>query len=92
MNYGTTTALVMLPFLVQTRVRPTGITVSSAGHFQVLNSSASPIAASSIAFNQSSRVAVMVGVGVASGLVAGNAVIMGGSNTSALIYATGCEL
>jgi hypothetical protein len=92
MAYNSTTALIMLPFMVQARTRPTGITISNATHFQVLNSAASPITSTNVTYNQASLYGIMVATTVASGLTAGNATIMGGSNTSSLIYGTGCEL
>ena len=88
-----TGGLVILPFLVQTRTRPTGIVVSNATHFQMLNAAqTSGLECSAVTFNRSSKYSVMVGVTCASGLTAGDMSLFSSKNTSAVIYATGCEL
>ena len=88
-----TGGLVILPFLVQTRTRPTGVVVSNATHFQMLNAGqTSGLECSAVTFNRSSKYAVMVGVTCASGLTAGDMSLFSSKNTSAVIYATGCEL
>jgi hypothetical protein len=88
-----TGGLVILPFLVQTRTRPTGIVVSNATHFQMLNAGqTSGLECSAVTFNRSSKYSVMVGVTCASGLTAGDMSLFSSKNTSAVIYATGCEL
>lgn len=91
--YSTTQALIILPFNVPARTRPTGIVVSSSSDFGLLNTNATALnAAGTVSFNQSTNFALMVGVSGSSGIVAGNATMMAGLNTSAYIYATGCEL
>jgi hypothetical protein len=88
-----TGGLVILPFLVQARTRPTGIVVSNATHFQMLNAGqTSGLECSAVTFNRSSKYSVMVGVTCATGLVAGDMSLFSSKNTSAVIYATGCEL
>jgi len=88
-----TGGLVILPFLVQARTRPTGIVVSNATHFQMLNAGqTSGLECSAVTFNRSSKYSVMVGVVCATGLAAGNMSLFSSKNTSAVIYATGCEL
>ena len=88
-----TSGLAILPFLVQTRIRPTGIVVSSATHFQMLNAGqTSGLECSAVTYNQSSKYSVMVGVTCATGLSAGNMSLFSSKSTSAVIYATGCEL
>ena len=91
--YSTTQALIILPFNVTARTRPTGIVVSNSSDFGLLNTLATSLnAAGTVSFNQSTNFALMVGVSGSSGIIAGNATIMAGLNTSAYIYATGCEL
>ena len=88
-----TGGLVVLPFLVEARTRPTGIVVSSATHFQMLNANqTSGLECSAVTFNRSSKYSVMVGVTCATGLTAGNMSFFSSKNTSAVLYATGCEL
>ena len=91
--YSTTQALIILPFNVPARTRPTGIVVSNSSDFGLLNTLATSLnAAGTVSFNQSTNFALLVGVSGSSGVVAGNATMMAGLNTSAYIYATGCEL
>jgi hypothetical protein len=88
-----TQAVVPLIFQVQPRVAPTGIAISSASHFQIIQSNGVGNVCSTLTFNQSSKQAVLVlAVIPSSVLTAGHATILGGTNTSGLIYANGCEL
>jgi hypothetical protein len=89
---STTQAVIPLTFQVQARVAPTGISVSSASHFQLTQSNGPGNICSDLVFNQSSKQAVMVLATVSSVLTAGHSTLLGGANTSALLFANGCEL
>lgn len=86
-----TTGTVNVPWLVTPRVVPTGITLSSAGHF-VLGGALS-LTPSAIAFStNSSLTSGSLTVTVSSGWSAGYAVVLRSQSTSAQIIFTGCEL
>lgn len=80
------------PFNVTPRVPPTGVTVSSVGHFAILNAAGSPQTCTSLSFTRASPVAAMLVTDPASGLVAGNAGVLSAINSSAKILFDGCEL
>jgi hypothetical protein len=79
-------------FQVPARVAPTGISVSSASHFQLLTASGGGSTATNSGFTWSSRYSAFINFTVASGLVQGNATHLIGSNSSSQILFTGCEL
>jgi hypothetical protein len=85
-----TSVFCTIPFLVTPRVAPTGISVSSASHFQVVIGAAGPIP-SAITFNQGSFTAGMVNAAVA-GVTAGTAGVIYATSASGQIQFTGCEL
>jgi hypothetical protein len=69
---------------------PTGLTVSSPGHFQVVVGAAGPVP-SAITFNQASLNAAMFNAAITS-VTAGQAGIIYGISTAGQILFTGCEL
>ena len=87
----TTSASLIIPFLVTPRVPPTGITVSAAAHFQYSNASnnyvASVIAFSSAGLSGASL--TLTTSGIAGAHLPGVAAI---NNASGLLLFTGCEL
>ena len=92
---GSTVVYLTLNHPVTTRVKPTGVVVSSAGHWSggvdgiVVNQ-----AMGSVAYNLSSTFATRLAWTVASGTPFTNGVpaYIEGTNTSAVLYLTGCEL
>ena len=90
---STTLANVILPYQVQPRVPPTGITASAAGSFYLVNSTNGLAGTySSTAFAHSSLSALHVACTTSGGLVGGNATYLGTSTPPAQILGTGCEL
>ena len=90
--YNTTNTVVPLVFPVTPRVAATGITVSSASHFRLLNSVGSGLTTTTVVLGSSGTGSAYINFGVASGLVAGNGVIGYSASASAQILFTGCEL
>jgi len=90
---STTVANVILPYPVQPRVPATGITSTAASSFYLV-SSGGGVAGSyaSTAFYSSSLISLWLTCGTSSGLVAGNATLLGTNTAPAQIIATGCEL
>jgi hypothetical protein len=89
--YSTTQVDVGYVFPVQPRVKPTGITVSSASSFYVRNSTAGFVICTSVVFQSGGPTSGSLIATVASGLTAGNASMFFG-NSPGLILWTGCEL
>jgi hypothetical protein len=92
-NISTTQAFIQIPFLVQPRVAPTGITLSSASHFAARQANGTVQSPTSIAFNNASLSMGAILTSGNSGLVQGNGTsmqILTGSN--GYILFTGCEL
>jgi hypothetical protein len=90
---STTVANVILPYPVQPRVPATGITSTAAGSFYLVNSSGGVAGTyASTAFYSSSLISLWLTCGTSSGLVAGNATLLGTNTAPAQILATGCEL
>jgi hypothetical protein len=89
--YSTTQVNVPYLFPVQPRVKPTGITVSSASSFYVRNSTAGFVICTGVAFQSGGPTSGSFVATVASGLTAGNASNFFG-NSPGLILWTGCEL
>jgi hypothetical protein len=81
----------IVPFLVPTRVAPTGITVSSAGHFTLLYK-ATDAAVTGLVFNRAGTTSGQIQATVSSGPAAGESVGLRMNNASSLILFTGCEL
>jgi hypothetical protein len=93
--YASNALLSTVYFPVQTRVAPTGISISSTSHFGAWNSGTSGAGTpSAIVFNNASVLTGNVGVeGLSSAnLVAGNATALVFVNSAAQILFTGCEL
>lgn len=78
------------PFVVEPRVPPTGISVSSAAHFSVLESANT--AMSTLAFSSASKKAALMSGTVASGLTTGYGSMMTCTSASGQILFTGCQL
>jgi hypothetical protein len=90
---ATTAALGIIAFPVQTRVPPTGITISSVSHFSGTQTNGGQSAYTGLIFNASNVLCSEVYGTGASGLgAAGGASNLRMNNLSAYIYFTGCEL
>jgi hypothetical protein len=89
--YQTGYAIIPFIFPVTPRVAPTGITVNSAGNFRLRNVSASKVTVTSMNFSTATNNSCTVDVGVASGLVAGNATCLFNETNGTILF-TGCEL
>jgi len=95
MAYNTTACLAMIAFPVPTRIPPTGIYISSAGHFISWKSNAVGSAAGAVTLNAaSSYTAVLEGSAYAALTFSGGgaATNFQANNSSAVLYFTGCEL
>jgi hypothetical protein len=79
-------------FKTTARVPPTGVSVSSASHFEVLSGGSGNITLTALAFSFSSVEAASVATTVASGQSAGAGGIFRSNNSTAQILFTGCEL
>jgi hypothetical protein len=90
--YSTVAAIVQFPFLTQTRVAPSGVTISNGTHFYLSASGGGPLTTTAVSFGGATLIAGELIVNVASGLVAGNATMFRSGNASAQILFTGCEL
>lgn len=88
---ATTSVIHTTIFPVTARTAPTGITVSSASHFNNVNAIGSLTSVTSISFNTGSVFGSSFST-VTSGLVAGNASTLYANTTSAKILWNGCEL
>ena len=90
---STTSAYFAFDFVVQPRVEPTGITISSAGHFGAVNAAFSATNLfTGLTFSVGSlKRALLNGTG-SSGLVQGNATMVRSQSSSAYILFDGCEL
>jgi hypothetical protein len=89
---GSTTWAAQIPHIVQPRTAPTGISAGAASNFNVINSTSSGVAVTSIAFSAGGLSGSRVTGGVASGLTAGDATILRSQNSTGYILFTGCEL
>jgi hypothetical protein len=90
---STTIANIMLPYQVQPRVPPTGITASAAGSFYLVNSTNGLAGTySSTTFSYASLNTLHLNCVTSGGLVGGNATYLGTNTAPAQILATGCEL
>ena len=89
---SSTSCNAILPFPVQVRVPPTGLTSSTLTNQVVVNVAGVVTAVASISFTSDiGTVSASVSLGVAGGLVAGDATVYR-PNVNALILFTGCEL
>ena len=90
---STTAAYFAFDFVVQPRIEPTGITISSAGHFGAVNAAFSATNLfTGLTFSVGSlKRALLSGTG-SSGLVQGNATMVRSQSSSAYILFDGCEL
>lgn len=87
-----TQALILVPFAVDARSRPTGITVSNAIHFAALQPGGTTTTATAVGYNgASTRMGVIELAGLSS-LTAGNATLGFFNNVAGSILFTGCEL
>lgn len=88
-----TTAYVYIPFNVPARIPPTGLTVSAAGDFWITNASAGYAGTvSNVAMVYPSVDGCNITITTSTGLVAGNATMLGAVNSNARLYFTGAEL
>ena len=92
MCYSTTASRICVPFNVPARIAPTGISAQAASNYVVYNSAAANVTATSIGFVNASTTACNIDIGVASGLVAGDATLAITNGTSNNILFTGAEL
>ena len=91
--YSTIAANIILPYQVQPRVPPTGITSTAASSFYLVNNSGGVAGTyNATSFYFASLNALWLTCGTSSGLVAGNATLLGTNIAPAQILATGCEL
>jgi hypothetical protein len=90
---STASANIILPFQVQPRVPPTGITASAAGTFYLVNNSGGVAGTyASTTFSYASLNSIWITSNCGSGLGAGNATLLGTNAAPAQILASGCEL
>jgi hypothetical protein len=90
---ATTASTCVVSFPVQTRVAPTGITISSASHFSGTTPAGGQAAFTGLAFNASNLCSGEVyGTGAAGLAAAGGCSLLRANSTSALLLFTGCEL
>jgi hypothetical protein len=94
---ATSTTQVYAPviFAVTPRVAPTGITVSAAGHFILINGSATAgTGVSTVAFDSAGTTSATIGATITAGnptIAANQPAFIRSNNASALILFTGCE-
>ena len=91
-NISTTVSLCSIPYQVQPRVPPTGLTVSAAIHYGIVNASGNGLNATAVTFSSASLTNTQISITVASGLTAGNASYLYCQSTSGRLLFTGCEL
>jgi hypothetical protein len=87
-----TQAYCTAPFPVTTRVAPTGVTVSSASHFNVTDYISLAAAATSITLNTSGTSSALLIINTASGVTVARPTTLVSTSASANLYFTGCEL
>ena len=92
MAFGTTSAYYTVSFTVTPRVPPTGLTVSSAGHFSGFLASTGVSAATGISFGGAQNHSAFIQLTGMSGLIGGNASLIYMNNSAAQMLFTGCEL
>jgi len=92
---STSNLIVAIPFQVPVRTPPTGVTISSAGHFRVWNVKSTANYATAIAFSAGATYTGRLSVSFTAGspsTATGDAVFFHSNDTSAQILFTGCEL
>ena len=93
---GSTSSIVVpIPFAVPVRTPPTGITASTASHFQIWNLKSSIGNATAVAFSSGGTDGGRLSVSFTAGsptTATGDAVLFNTNNASAQILFTGCEL
>jgi hypothetical protein len=92
MCVGASAGNISVPFLVTPRATPSGVTVSSASHYFVLNNGGNAVAVTSIALVFTGFANACITFATASGLATGNATQMFSQNAAAKLLFTGCEL
>lgn len=91
--YGATDAIMYWPFPVPMRIVPTGITISSAAHFLITDSTFVNKTLTGLTFSVAQLQCCTLGANVSGGgLTAGAATIMSAQNASASISFDGAEL
>lgn len=88
--YDTTHAAIGIPFLVQARTAPTGVTVSNVGDWVVDGTTSA--ACTAIAMSSTSTTMAGINITYNTTTASGSFARMRSGNTSALMYFTGCEL
>ena len=88
-TYATTDAICCVVFPVQTRIAPTGITISSASHFQVVSTAA--YTATSVVINSASTAVGFINL-TTSGMTTGYGSGARFNSASGQLLFTGCEL
>jgi hypothetical protein len=89
---STTLAYMTYTFPVQPRVAPTGITVSSASHFNVTDIVAANSPALTIGFGNAGLQTALISATLASGITSARPTSLVSTSASAQILWTGCEL
>ena len=89
---GTTAGEVNYYFLVEPRVKPTGITVNDVARFQIYSAGSGVLQTSAISFNTSSPRACRVSCSFASNGAVGQVLELSSKHASAQILFTGSEL
>jgi hypothetical protein len=79
-------------FKTTARVPPTGVTVSSASHFEVMAGSSGNITTTALTFSYASTDGAVLNTTVASGQTTNASAILRGLSSSAKLLFTGCEL
>lgn len=88
-----TTVLTQIPFQVEPRIAPTGVTVSNSTHFSTTDGTGTPIACTTITFSgTASKRCARLSTVVAAGLTAGQGSLLSSNNASAQLLFTGSEL
>ena len=88
--FSSTKALVTIPYFVQPRVAPTGVTVSAVGSFALRTPAAGFTFATAITFNNATLTAANLEVTAGSSFTAGQATTF--YNSAGSLLFTGCEL
>jgi roadblock/LC7 domain-containing protein len=88
--FSTSKALVTIPYFVQPRVAPTGVTVSAAASFALRTATAGFTFATTVAFNNATLNSANLEVTAGVALIAGNASTF--YNSAGSLLFTGCEL
>lgn len=87
-----TEAAIVVPFIVETAKRPSGVSVIDSSKYQLFNASGSPLTVSALTFLYSGRKSARLSATTASGLVAGNATVLQFLDTTVRLIFTGARL